>query len=174
MAVDSGPNVFTYNGSSWSGANDIDPNQGLSSVSCRSSSFCVAVDGAGNALTYNGSSWSSASIDPNGQGLVAVSCASSSFCMALDSVGDALKYGPEIGTPPPARACIVPKLKGDTLKKAKSALRKADCKLGKVTKRAAKVRKGRVISSKPKARTKHKAGTKVALTISKGKAHRRR
>jgi hypothetical protein len=126
------------------------------------------VDGAGNALTYNGSSWSSASIDPNGQGLVAVSCASSSFCMALDSVGDALKYGPA------ARVCIVPKLKGDTLKKATRALRNADCKLGKVTKRASKVRKGRVISSKPKARTKHKAGTKVALTISKGKAPRRR
>ncbi|MBV9311997.1 MAG: PASTA domain-containing protein, partial [Solirubrobacterales bacterium] len=33
---------------------------------------------------------------------------------------------------PPAQHCVVPKLKGKTLKQARKALRKAHCKLGKV------------------------------------------
>jgi hypothetical protein len=68
-----------------------------------------------------------------------------------------------------AQPCTVPKLKGDSLSKARKALTKAHCKLGKVTK--PKVKKGHkapklvVASSKPKAGTKHPAGTKVAVTL---------
>jgi len=36
-----------------------------SSVSCSSSSFCVAVDESGNALTWDGTSWSTLAIDPH-------------------------------------------------------------------------------------------------------------
>lgn len=68
------------------------------------------------------------------------------------------------------KSCKVPAVKGKTLAAAKSALKKANCAVGKVTDKASStVAKGRVISSSPKAGTKHKAGTKVALTVSSGK-----
>jgi serine/threonine-protein kinase len=64
----------------------------------------------------------------------------------------------------------VPKLKGDTLSKAKTALRRADCGVGKITTAKSKtVAKGRVISSSPKAGSKRKAAAKVSLIVSRGK-----
>lgn len=94
VAVAGNGDDYTYDGSAWSGPDQIDPGQGLSSVSCTSSTFCMAVDGGGNALAYNGSRWSSTAIDPTGQGLVWVSCASASFCMTIDTLGKAFKYAP--------------------------------------------------------------------------------
>ena len=78
----------------WSAPLSIDPNGGpLTSVSCPSSSFCMAVDGGGNALSWNGSSWSApVYISPNGGDLTSVSCPSSSFCMAVDYGGNALSW----------------------------------------------------------------------------------
>jgi Tol biopolymer transport system component len=71
--------------------------------------------------------------------------------------------------PPPAR-CVVPKLAGKTLAAAKTLLKKANCKAGKVTRaRSAKVKKGLVVSSKPKAGTSAAAGTAVALVVSRGR-----
>jgi hypothetical protein len=68
------------------------------------------------------------------------------------------------------KSCLVPKLKGKTLAAAKHALKKAACSVGKISKhKSSKVPKGTVISSSPKAGTKHKAGAKVALTVSRGK-----
>jgi len=69
----------------------------------------------------------------------------------------------------PKKACVVPTVVGDTLAAAKAALKKANCSTGTVTKKASgTVTKGDVISSSPKAGTKHKAGTKVKLTVSSG------
>jgi hypothetical protein len=66
--------------------------------------------------------------------------------------------------------CKVPKLKGKSLAAARRALKKAHCRTGKIKlKQSSKVAKGHVISSKPKAGTKHKAKTKVTLTVSSGK-----
>ena len=69
----------------------------------------------------------------------------------------------------PAPACIVPKLKGKTLVAAKGALSKAHCRVGKVTRKYSKVRKGRVISQRPTTGQQRPAGAKVNLAISKGK-----
>ena len=69
-----------WNGSAWSAAQTMDalpsdvgtPPRGvnhsvLDSVSCVSSTFCVAADNAGRMFTWNGSSWSAPQIaDPNG------------------------------------------------------------------------------------------------------------
>jgi hypothetical protein len=67
--------------------------EGVTSVSCVSSSFCVAVDKAGNALTYRGSAWSAPqAVDPDGQGLESVSCSSVTFCAADDNAGNVLTY----------------------------------------------------------------------------------
>jgi YVTN family beta-propeller protein len=69
-----------------------------------------------------------------------------------------------------SNGCVVPKLTGRTLAAAKTALKQADCAVGKITKRkSSTVSTGRVISSSPKAGSEHKAGTKVALTVSRGK-----
>jgi len=58
---------------------------------------------------------------------------------------------------------------GDKQSPAKTALKKANCAVGKVTtSKSSKVAKGAVISSSPKAGTSHKSGTKVALKVSSG------
>lgn len=67
--------------------------------------------------------------------------------------------------------CEVPDLVHEKLKTAKRALRKAGCRLGKVTRRrSSRVAKGHVISTRPPAFTVHGLHTKVALTVSTGKA----
>jgi beta-lactam-binding protein with PASTA domain len=49
-------------------------------------------------------------------------------------------------------------------------IRKADCSVGKIRRSySKKVKKGRVISQKPRPKTRLAAGSKVRLTISKGK-----
>jgi hypothetical protein len=82
---------------------------------------------------------------------------------------------PALGTPLPHSLpvpivlhCVVPKLKGLTLAQAKKKLRNAHCRLGKVTKKHSAQRKGRVIAQKPKPRARLKAGTKVAVVLSRG------
>jgi eukaryotic-like serine/threonine-protein kinase len=78
----------------------------------------------------------------------------------------------KVKTTSPKKACVVPNVVGDTLAAAKTALKKANCSTGAVTKKASgTVAKGDVISSSPKAGTKHKAGTKVKLTVSSGPAY---
>ncbi|HET6867778.1 MAG TPA: PASTA domain-containing protein [Solirubrobacteraceae bacterium] len=65
--------------------------------------------------------------------------------------------------------CVVPKVKGKTLATAKKAIKRAQCKVGKVTKVfSAKVKKGRVIAQKRKPGNKLAAGTKITLKVSKG------
>jgi PASTA domain len=74
-------------------------------------------------------------------------------------------------TPPPpiVRKCRVPRLKRKTLKTAKRAIRHANCTVGKIKKRPSnKVKRGRVISQKPKAGTQLPNGAKVKLTVSRG------
>jgi beta-lactam-binding protein with PASTA domain len=71
---------------------------------------------------------------------------------------------------PVLKACVVPKVKGKRLKAAKHALKTHHCRLGKVRHAfSKKVKKGHVISQKPKPhkRLKHKA--KVNLVVSKGR-----
>src|SRR6266511_2660510 len=66
--------------------------------------------------------------------------------------------------------CIVPKVKGKKLRAAKSAIKRGHCAVGKVTKAfSSRVRKGRVISQKPKPGVTRPAGSKVKLKVSKGK-----
>jgi hypothetical protein len=62
--------------------------------------------------------------------------------------------------------CVVPKLKGKTLRKAKRLLKHAHCRLGKVARKpSTKVKPGRVIKSRFKAGTRHRAGTRVRVTV---------
>ena len=66
--------------------------------------------------------------------------------------------------------CIVPELKGKKLKPAKRALMKAHCTPGRITRKYSKVvRRGRVISQKPRAGRHRPMSTKVNFTLSKGR-----
>lgn len=71
------------------------------------------------------------------------------------------------------KPCVVPKLKGLSLKKAKKALRKAHCKPGKVAHRSSgKIKKGRVIRGGKHRGAKLPAGSKVKLVVSRGAKHK--
>ncbi len=71
------------------------------------------------------------------------------------------------------KPCVVPKLKGLRLKKAKKALRRADCKPGKVAHRhSGKVKKGRVIRGGKHRGATLPAGSKVKLVVSSGAKHK--
>jgi hypothetical protein len=87
--------------------------------------------------------------------------------------GDAVQSFAVAAAPKPGgtrKRCVVPKLRGKRLPAAKSALRKAHCTIGRITRRrSSTVRRGKVISSRPKAGSPHRAGTKVAITVSRGR-----
>ena len=62
--------------------------------------------------------------------------------------------------------CLVPKLKGLTLRQLKKALAKAHCRLGKIKKvKAKKSDRGRVLAHTPKAGTKKPAGTRIVVMM---------
>lgn len=86
--VDTGGRASLFNGTSWT-----TPAQTggylFTSVSCVSSTFCVAVGIFASAI-YNGTGWSSTNLGDNQQGdprLTQVSCASTTFCFAADDAG---------------------------------------------------------------------------------------
>jgi RTX calcium-binding nonapeptide repeat (4 copies)/PASTA domain len=72
--------------------------------------------------------------------------------------------------PPPAAKenCIVPRLRGRTLTKAKVLLARAHCSVGKVTRVRSRVRAGVVIRQSPRAGLRRARGAKVALRVSRG------
>lgn len=73
------------------------------------------------------------------------------------------------GGGPGSDKCVVPKVVGKKLKKAKRAIKSANCSLGKVKKAASSSGdKGRVIKQKPKPKTVKPAGAKVKVTVGKG------
>jgi VCBS repeat-containing protein len=74
-------------------------------------------------------------------------------------------------TPPtPTVHCLVPKLKGKTLAGARRLLASRHCRLGGVTRAySAKVRRGRVVSQRPRAGLVLAEGTKVKVLVSRGR-----
>jgi beta-lactam-binding protein with PASTA domain len=69
-----------------------------------------------------------------------------------------------------AQPCQVPNVRGEALKSAKESILDAHCSLGSVRKAYSNsVKKGRVISQKPKPGLTKPAGTRIALKLSKGK-----
>jgi CSLREA domain-containing protein len=68
------------------------------------------------------------------------------------------------GSPP--KKCVVPKLKGKTVKAARRALVAANCRLGKV-KRSGRGRVGRIRAFKPKAGSELAAGARVNVTVNR-------
>ncbi len=72
-----------------------------------------------------------------------------------------------------ALSCVVPKITGLSVSAARSRLSAASCGLGtQHTAYSTRVKKGRVISQATRAGTILAAGSKVGVTVSKGKRHR--
>ncbi len=70
--------------------------------------------------------------------------------------------------------CIVPGVRRRPLAKARRAIRRAHCSVGRIRhKVSSKVRKGRVIAQHPRRGAHRVAGAKVKLVVSKGKRQRR-
>lgn len=70
------------------------------SVSCPSTSFCVAAGLGGYVTTYDGTSWSAPVNVDGGRPIETVSCPTESFCVGVDTDGYAVAYdGASWGTP---------------------------------------------------------------------------
>jgi hypothetical protein len=66
--------------------------------------------------------------------------------------------------------CVVPNVRGKSLKQAKSRIRRAHCKTGRVSRAySASVPRGRVIRQAPKPGARMRQGARVNLVLSKGK-----
>ena len=86
-----------YNGTNWTTPVEV----GIvpMSLSCASSSLCIAVDGSGNTVTSTAQAGAACGDRPR-HALSSVSCASTDFCVAVDEEGDALIYaGSSWGAP---------------------------------------------------------------------------
>jgi uncharacterized repeat protein (TIGR01451 family) len=65
--------------------------------------------------------------------------------------------------------CVVPKLLGLTLKKAKARIKRAHCTVGKITRKASrKSKRGKVLAQKPRPGKRLAPGAKVNVTVGRG------
>jgi hypothetical protein len=71
---------------------------------------------------------------------------------------------------PPVVKCLVPKVKGKTLAAAKRAIKSHHCRVGTIKRATSRtVKKGHVISQKPRPGRRLRRGAKVNLVVSKGR-----
>lgn len=131
-----------------------------------------------------GESWSTTTlpfeVDDGGMAYVALSGFEGVYMIQGESGTEFTRYGePRPVTPPaktggaatvqPAQSCVVPKLRGRGVKGAKKALRRANCKPGKVIRRySGKVTKGKLVRTGPRTGKVLPAGSKVKLVVSRG------
>jgi hypothetical protein len=79
--------------------------------------------------------------------------------------------GPFVIVPRPR--CVVPNVRGKTLLEARAAIVRSRCRVGRVERRfSTRVKAGRVVSQRPRARARLPAGSRVHLVVSKGKRRR--
>ena len=68
------------------------------------------------------------------------------------------------------RRCVVPKLRGKTLRAARTAIRRGSCRMGRVQRRFSnRVKAGRVVAQRPRAGARLAVNARVHLVVSKGK-----
>jgi hypothetical protein len=90
----------TWNGAKWTHPVKIDGNGGIGSVSCASTSFCVATDEDGHALIWSGRRWTTTDVGTPDKQLASVSCTSTDFCVVIDGWGNAVSWnGSKWSTP---------------------------------------------------------------------------
>ena len=67
------------------------------------------------------------------------------------------------------RFCVVPRVRGKTLTAASAAVRKAGCRVGKIRRRASRLRRNRVLAQSPAAGREVARGSRVNLVVSRGR-----
>jgi hypothetical protein len=132
--------------------------------------FTVAASGGGSGTAVTFSSVGSCS---NSGATFTMTSATGTCTVRYDQAGNSnYDAAPEVTEPVKAvpGPCVVPKLKGKSFKAAKRALGAHKCSLGKVGRAfSTKVKKGRVITQRPKPGRHLSHGSKVRLVISKGR-----
>ena len=105
----------------------------------------------------------------NAQLDTAVQCRVTATNVAGQAVATSATVIPPPAVSPPVNTarCIVPKLVGKKLTKARKTLEGANCALGKTKKRKSSKKPGTVLSTSPAEGENLPAGTKVALTVAK-------
>jgi hypothetical protein len=87
-----------------------------------------------------------------------------------DAVGNQSSVSRTVTIAPAPIQCVVPKVVGKTLAKAKAAIKRRHCRTGRVARAfSKKVRSGRVLAQRPKAGKHLPKGARVNLVISRGK-----
>ena len=78
--------------------------------------------------------------------------------------------GPFVIANSPGGFCLVPRVVGKTLAAAKLAIQRARCATGPIMRRrSSRFRRGRVMAQRPAARARRVAGSRVSLTLSRGR-----
>lgn len=88
---------------------------------------------------------------------------------ASNAAGSASATSAPTGVVPAPARCVVPRLKGKTLPKARSLLRRAHCALGRVSYARSSLRRGLIVSQRPRAGAFRPRGTKVRVVVSRGR-----
>jgi hypothetical protein len=86
----------------------------------------------------------------------------------LIEVSPAVALAAAVAPAPPAQPtpeCVVPKLHGKKLKAARKKVAKADCKLGKVTRKGTAGKRAKVVKQKPKPGTTRAPRSKVNVVL---------
>ncbi|HET7856759.1 MAG TPA: FG-GAP-like repeat-containing protein [Gaiellaceae bacterium] len=73
-----------------------------------------------------------------------------------------------VAATPGRPSCVVPRLLGRTVPAARPILTASRCTVGRVTRRWARARRGRIVAQRPQAGTRLPTGASVALTVSRG------
>jgi len=81
---------------------------------------------------------------------------------------------PASSPPPPAvaaapRRCLIPNVRGKTLRRARHAIATASCRVGRVRYAWSRKRRGTVVAEAPKPGTRSPAGARVNLVVSRGR-----
>jgi hypothetical protein len=78
---------------------------------------------------------------------------------------------PQPPQPPPTatRSCRVPRVLGLRLVRARTAIRRANCSVGRVRGVRSRAARGRVVRQSPRAGTRLRRGARIALVISRGR-----
>ena len=127
----------------------------------------------GSACTFAAGSATSVSLTPAaaaGSTFAGFSgdCSGASCSLAMGANHAVTATFTQNTSPPPVKKCVVPKVVGLKLAKAKTKIKKAHCRVGKVTKKhSSKKKRGKVIKQSPKAGKKLKVNSKVNLTVGK-------
>lgn len=142
-------------------------------IACPSSTQCTAED-QNEESTFNpqAAGHPTATMFDNSNGVSGghwIACPLTSECVTIDVDGRVDVGVPGHGVGGSSPRCLVPKVKGKTLAAAKSAVVKAHCAVGKVSRaRSKRIKKGHVISQSPSAGRSLLSGSKVKLVVSKG------